>query len=176
MHVIALTLRQRDHIVDLLLSPSIKSDTTVGNLHFVRDEISRTIHGCSFQLRSGYKIQFRMGLYFARPVGLATFSQYTIWFSSADSHPTGEPIFACPHLDLVGLIRQKPTSDSCDFCHTSISQTRQSAESTSPVIFNVTRVLGGSKWLADQTPQQQLLWKGSDRLTRSKYSMNSYLW
>lgn len=86
-----------------------------------------------------------MGFYFAHLVGLIAFAQYTISFPPAESQLTTEPIFACPHLDLMSLIRQKQTSESCDFCHTSASQTCQSTENTNLVVFNVIRILGGSK-------------------------------
>lgn len=172
----SLTLRQRDHIIELLESPTTPSGMEYGNFHFERGERPKMVHDCLFRFTFGCTFQCSIHLTVKHPDGLAVSTLYTIWFPPSILHLTPEPICACPHRDLMSLIRQNRVAEFCFRCCTDILRSPRRAQIPNQEIFSVQRVLGNAKCPSDGVFGRQSIWRGGYRLTGAQYSTTSEPW
>lgn len=175
----SLTLRQRNHIIDLLDSPATQPGMKYCTFDFERAEGPRMVHSCSFKFRSGCILQFSTHLEFKpseHPANLVANSQFLIWFSAADSSLPAKPIFACPHQDLLPLIRQDRISEFCPKCCTLILRKPRQAGTAGPEILSTNRVLGDSRHPADRVCFREAVWQEGYRATRYRLLSNLEHW
>ncbi|KAJ5629356.1 hypothetical protein N7528_003013 [Penicillium herquei] len=109
--------------------------------------------------------------------GLIAETSYTVSFTGTKSHLTAEPIFACPHTDLMSLIRWRDVCKSCSHCRTWIERSPLVWGRTSPVGYKVTRCLGGYEQPAELSGiETQRYWEKNCRLTKSKFASYRDYW
>lgn len=174
----SLTLRQRDHIIELLESPTTQPGMEYRTFRFERNEQPKMVHDCSFRFKFGCRVHCSIHLSVKPSDGLAMSTRYTICFSPAKSRLTVDPIFACPHQDLMSLIRQKRMSEFCPRCWTVILRSPRRANYPGQEIFGVRRVLGDARCPTDGVGVlgRQSVWRESYRLTGTRYLTDSEPW
>ncbi|KAJ6036671.1 hypothetical protein N7540_000950 [Penicillium herquei] len=185
---IALTIRQRDKIIQMLESYKGSCETQYGSLKYGADGKPAIMHNCAFSLRDGYTISISMRLFFQTSKnqppaiglcakGLIAETSYTVSFSGTKSHLTAEPIFACPHTDLMSLIRWRDVCKACSHCWSWIERSPLVWGGTSPVGYKVTRCLGGYEQLAEPGGNEtQKYWEKNCRLTKSEFASYKDYW
>ncbi|RLL95226.1 hypothetical protein CFD26_102760 [Aspergillus turcosus] len=189
---ISLTIRGRDQLVKILKSPA-KPKTQYGPWEYDVGDGGRPSlgHVCVFDTKSGYVVRVALVLCIQETGQLILAARHTISFSSSDARLTAEPIFACPHWNLLSfdprdqdakdelymyqtLISSKPYRDilpfvpgelvskACPMCPTVISEYPLSEDMTQ-AIFWVVQNLGSCEWPADRS------WLDQCRLTGASF-------
>ena len=93
------------------------------------------------------RIYFNAVLFLEQSNGLVLRSRYYAYMPSLPSPPRSEPIFACPHRDIVGFLDSGQPDDDCR-CGTRMTACLD-GDITEPPRARVTRYLGKRNWPAD---------------------------
>lgn len=114
---ISLTIRGRDQLVQILKPPAKPAKTKYGPFEYDFDDRGQPGlgHVCEFSTRSGYVVRVALVLVIKDTGQLCVAARHTTRFSYSDAHLTAEPIFVCPHQDLLPLI---PGNQAAEDPHT----------------------------------------------------------
>lgn len=169
---ISLTLRGRERLINFLKS-SPKPETKYGHFlyTFTRSGRPCLTHLCTYRyLDTHCDMDVWVSLSIDGAGQLETATQYTLQFPSPHTYIKADPVFVCPHQDLlsqknwdwnyVGIDR------TCVYCRTTFST---SSEGRSNPVFWAVRNLGLCKWGGDITWYNQCRLPGTPMALDSMY-------
>lgn len=138
------TRRDRNNVRLLLRSSLTHLPTNYGCFRIYSDGWTRENHVCPFHLNNNKQVRIAMAVFISSRGMLILYVWYSLHLSSfsRDQSRLVDPIFICPHLNLLDLVYTTGNSTECRICGTSVWRGPESQEDTGTVAFTARRNLG----------------------------------
>lgn len=149
------TRRDRNNVRLLLRSSLTPLPTNYGCFRIHSDGWTHENHVCPFHSNNNKQLQIAVAIFISRTGSLILY----VWYSLHMPFPPGgqsglaDPIFACPHLNLLDLVYTTGNTTDCRICTAAIRRGPESQNDIGTVTFTARYTLG----YADES--DDLLWR-----------------
>lgn len=144
-----LTRRDRNNMRALLRSSFTPPPTNYGHYGILSDEWRSEDHVCPYLSTNNEEVQISVILGISSTGWLSLYGWYSLHLpvSSGDQSGPADPIFACPHLNLLDLVHAAGNTTGCRICHATVWRWPESQKDPGRVRFNTYLSL----WYADES-------------------------